>query len=280
MLFKRLKAAAQSQKPARGDIEISTEFPLETEERLNQLHARAPVERHLQILFQDARVGGESFAGLYRRCLQATGTAVTPFNVFRRFESRLNLVRYFLAALPVAGARAECGVYRGASALLLCHAARVHDPAYAGQDLFLIDSYEGASESGAHDLIPVRGGDGGAHMEPFFTRQAESGWRDAVQRAFRDFPAARIVQGWVPQVLSQLPDQRWSFVHLEVDLYEPTLGGLEYFYPRLNTGGVIITDDYGPIFTPGGRKAWRDFCTRHQIPYVVLTSGQAVIMKN
>ncbi len=280
MLFKKLKAAMPARASAHGDFESSTEFPLETEEKLNNLHARAPVERHLQILFQDARVGGESFDGLYRRCLQATGTAVTPFNVFRRFESRLNLVRYLAATLPVAGARAECGVFRGASALLLCHAARAHDAAYAGQDLFLIDSYQGASESGEQDLIPVRAGDGSARMEPFFPHRPGAGWADAVQATFREFPAARIVQGWVPQVLSQLPDRRWSFVHLEVDLYEPTLGALEYFYPRVNAGGVIITDDYGPIFTPGGRKAWQDFCTCRAIPYAVLSSGQAVIMKS
>ncbi len=276
MLFKKLKAAAGVlTRAAREPVE----FPLETEARLNQLHARAPVDEHLRILFQDARVGEEGFAEIYRRCLRQTGTAVTPFNVFQRFQSRFNLVQYFLASLPVAGARAECGVYRGASALLLCHAARACDPAYSGQDLFLIDSYEGASQSGEHDLIAVRSGEARTRREPFFPHAASASWLEDVRSVFREYPAARIVRGWVPQVLSELPATRWSFVHLEVDLYEPTLGGLEYFYPRLNAGGVIITDDYGSVFTPGGRKAWQDFCLRRDIPYVVLPGGQAVIVK-
>lgn len=277
MPFKKLKAAARFL--TRG-VREPVEFPLETEARLNRLHARAPVEAHLRILFQDARVGDASYAELYQRCLEQTGTAVTPFNVFARFQSRLNLVRYFLATLPLPGARAECGVYRGASALLLCHAARAHEPAYSGQDLFLIDSYEGASKSGEHDMIAVRSGGAEARMEPFFPHAVSASWLEDVRVVFREYPAARIVQGWVPQVLAELPATRWSFVHLEVDLYEPTLGGLEYFYPRLSAGGVIITDDYGPIFTPGGRKAWQDFCSRRDIPYVVLPSGQAVIVKS
>ncbi len=264
---------------ARGSITPDTEFPLETEARFSLLHARTPVDRHLRILSGDARIGDQDFVSLYRHCLKTTQTQVTPFNVFRRFESRLNLVRYFLSTWSVPGARAECGVYRGASALLLCHAARGHAPSYDGAGLFLIDSYEGASASGEHDLIPVRDNTARARMAAFFPHRGNPGWVDDVERVFAAFPAARIVRGWVPEVLSQLPERNWAFVHLEVDLYDPTFGGLEYFYPRLSAGGVIITDDYGPVFTPGGRKAWRDYCVRHEIPYAVLPSGQAVLIK-
>ena len=276
MLFKKLKAAASVLTRA---VREPAEFPLEIEAKLSQLHARAPVETHLRILFQDARIGAESFVELYRRCLEQTGTAVTPFNVFARFQCRLNLVRYFLATLPLPGARAECGVYRGASALLLCRAARVQVPDYRGEGFYLIDSYEGASKSRSHDLIAVRSGDGRVRREPFFPHAAGTSWLEDVRAVFREYPAARIVQGWVPQVLAGLPAARWSFVHLEVDLYEPTLGALEYFYPRLIPGGVIITDDYGSVFTPGGRKAWQDFCLLGDLPYVVLPGGQAVIVK-
>ena len=70
MLFKKLKAAASIL--TRGSRE-PVEFPLETEARLNQLHARAPVEAHLRILFQDARVGE---AGLPSSTASACGKPV------------------------------------------------------------------------------------------------------------------------------------------------------------------------------------------------------------
>src|SRR5262245_39086146 len=72
----------------------SAEYPLEIEQKLNALHGRSPVDRHLDILFQDAKVGAEGFAELFRRCLTRTGTAITPFNTFQRYQTRLDLVHY------------------------------------------------------------------------------------------------------------------------------------------------------------------------------------------
>lgn len=275
MLFKKLKTAAQSLKPTRGSV---PEYPLETEEKLNRLHTRAPVDRHLQILFRDIRIGGENFAALYRRCLKATGTAVTPFNVFQRFQSRLNLVQYFLASLPVAGARAECGVYRGATALLLCHVWRSRQPEFRGGDLYLIDSYAGSSDSGEHDLIPVRD-TGGVRMEPFFPAGKTDTSPELVRGFFGEFPQVQIRAGWIPPALTMLPEREWAFVHLDVTLYAPTLAALEYFYPRLNPGGVILCDDYGSIFCPGSQKAWDEFCARRDIAFIVLGNRQSVLIK-
>src|SRR5689334_23810440 len=117
------------------------EYPLEIEEKLNLQHSRAPLDKHLEVLFADEKIGGERYTDLYRRCLATTGTPVTPFNIFHRFQSRRDLVRYFLETLALRGARAECGVYRGATALLLAHAWRSQQPDFKGNDLYLIDSF-------------------------------------------------------------------------------------------------------------------------------------------
>src|SRR5262245_55666275 len=118
MLLKVLKASAQGLVSGRtAATSAAIEYPLETERKWNRLHERAPVSQHLDILFQNARFGNESFVELYYRCLLRTGTAVTPFNLFQRFQTRLSLVQYLLATLTVPGARAECGAYRGATAL-------------------------------------------------------------------------------------------------------------------------------------------------------------------
>jgi hypothetical protein len=276
MQFKKSTATPNPAQPGDG---IPVEYPLETEEKLNLLHSRAPIEQHLNILFRDARIGGENFADLYRRCLKATGTAVTPFNVFQRFQSRLNLAQYFLATLPVPGARAECGVYRGATALLLCHAWRSRQAAFRGGDFYLIDSYAGASVSGELDLIAARDADGTVHREAFFPAGKTDTSPELVRGFFGDFPDVQICAGWTPQVFATLPERDWAFVHLDVTLYAPTLAALEYFYPRLHTGGVILCDDYGSIFCPGSQKAWDEFCTRHEIAFVVLGNRQSVIIK-
>ena len=74
-----------------------------------------------------------------------------------------------------------------------------------------------------------------------------------------------------------MPERGWAFVHLDVTLYEPTLAALEYFYPRLNTGGVIICD--GSIFCPGAKKAWDEFCDKRALPFVVLGNRESILIK-
>ena len=142
----------------RGEAVSAVEFPLETEARLNALHARAPVDHHLDVLFDGFNIGGEPYTRLYQRCLAETATPVTPFNVFHRFQSRRDLLQYFFATLDIPGARAECGAYRGATALLLAHAWHSRQPDFDGDGLYLIDSFVGTSASGPQDLIPVRDG--------------------------------------------------------------------------------------------------------------------------
>ena len=276
MLWQKLRAAFRpdgAQRPT-----SPTEYPLETEDALNRLHAAAPVDEHLRILFQDVTLGNESFVDVYKRCLARTGTPVTPFNIFHRFQSRRDLLQYFFSTLDLPGARAECGTYRGATALLLAYAWRSRQPAFKGGDLHMIDSFAGTSASGEHDLIPVRDADGSMRREAFFPVAKADISPDLVRGFFSEFPAVSICAGWIPQVFSTLPERDWAFVHLDVTLYDPTLAALEYFYPRLNAGGVIICD--GSIFCPGAKKAWDEFCARRQLPFVVLGNRESILIKS
>jgi O-methyltransferase len=59
----------------------------------------------------------------------------------------------------------------------------------------------------------------------------------------RQFPRAELHPGWIPSAFSAVAGRSFSFVHLDVDLYQPTLDSLDFF-PRLADGGAIITDNY------------------------------------
>lgn len=274
MLFKALREATRAmsgkgQPPA-------MEYPLEVEQALTRAHGRAPVQRHLEMLYGGVLVGNEPFDRLFRRCMEATGTAVTPFNVFQRFQTRLDLMRYFLATLDVPGARAECGVYRGASALLLCHARRSVEPAYRGGDLYLVDSYRGTSASVDEDLIAVRDEAGSTRREAFFPVGKSDTSPELVRGFFAEYPDVHVCPGWIPDVFATLPDTRWAFVHLDLTLYEPTLAALEYFHPRLSPGGVLVCD--GSVFCPGAARAWETYCSRRDLPYAALGHRETVIL--
>ena len=61
----------------------------------------------------------------------------------------------------------------------------------------------------------------------------------------------------VPEYLNSEPGIKISLLNLDTDIYEPAVTVLEYLYPRLVNGGIIILDDYGAF--PGETKAVDDY---------------------
>lgn len=276
MLFKKLFSSVHTSTQTAAPAPV--DYPLEIEAKLTNIHGRAPVRRHLDILYADLSIGSEPFTDLYFRCLADTGTVVTPFNVLQRFQTRHDLVRYFLATLTVPGARVECGAYRGATALLLCHGWRSVDPAFTGAGLYLVDSFTGTTESTSRDYIPVRQPDGSAGMQAFFPAGKSDVTPEMVRGFFGEFPQVEIRSGWVPAVFETLGESAFAFVHIDLTLYEATLAALEYFHPRLSEGGVILCD--GSIFCPGVEQAVARYAADRGVVFVTLGHRQYVFMKS
>jgi hypothetical protein len=58
------------------------------------------------------------------------------------------------------------------------------------------------------------------------------------------FKLLQIHKGDVTALLVDLPESMYRFVHIDTNLYKPTIDCLEYFGRRLSPGGVIVVDDY------------------------------------
>ena len=103
---------------------------------------------------------------------------------------------------------------------------------------------------------------------------------ETVRAVLCDFPAIEYHPGWIPATFVGLAERRYKFVHVDVDLYEPTKAAIAYFYPRLVGGGAIVIDEYGLLRWPGARRAVEEFCLdRGILAPIPLTSGNAVLIK-
>jgi O-methyltransferase len=58
-----------------------------------------------------------------------------------------------------------------------------------------------------------------------------------------------------------------SMCLLDVNLYEPTLAGLDKVWPRLEPGGTILVDDCGDGVDWQARKALAEFCEKMRLPF-------------
>jgi O-methyltransferase len=226
---------------------------------------------HEAALLDGLMVGGMPFQPLYRASIERSGTQVPPWKRLRRAQRAYQLARYAEATARLPGNRVECGVLRGLSAWLIGSTLRAADRAFDGKGLFLVDSFEGLSAMHPADAVA---------KSTFSMRQGHLANTSVehVRGVMADYPGCGILKGWIPQVLETLPQCEWAFVHLDVDLYEPTLGALEYFLPRLAAGAVVLNDDYASPLFPGAGQAWDECFSKRKLPFAVLDSGQAVFV--
>jgi hypothetical protein len=73
------------------------------------------------------------------------------------------------------------------------------------------------------------------------------------------YPPDRVsyVPGLIEQTVPASAPDRIALLRLDTDWYSSTRYELEHLYPRLETGGVLIVDDYGHL--AGARKAVDDY---------------------
>lgn len=158
----------------------------------------------------------------------------------------------------IAGCFAECGVWRGGSAMAM--ALTLAQEGDTTRDIYLYDTFEGMTPPASVD----RTFDGTAaqvHLE----RDADKTgvhWAvadfDAVQQnmASTGYPSGHIhyAKGPVETTIpNQSPPEPIALLRLDTDWYESTKHELTHLFPLLCEGGILIVDDYG--YWKGARKA-------------------------
>jgi len=159
------------------------------------------------------------------------------------------------------GAIAEVGVYRGGSAQLLA-AAKGEAP------LHLFDTFAGMPAADARR-------DGRFHAG-----QLSDTSLPTVQHKLRSWSGVHYHPGFFPDSAQGEPAQlKYKFVHLDVDLHRSNLAALEFFYPRLLTGGCILVHDYNERSVPGTKTAVDEFMRDKPEIVIELWHTQALLVK-
>jgi hypothetical protein len=180
------------------------------------------------------------------------------FNTHRRWM----LTQLLRLVNSVPGNTAECGVFEGSSSWLIC--SGVHG---TGRTHHLFDSFEGLSAPGGNDGAYWRQGDLAAGEEVV----------DAKLTPFKDIIVFH--KGWIPDRFDDVADEAFAFVHIDVDLRQPTFDSIEFFYPRLSPGGILLCDDYGFTSCPGATEAADSFLADKPEKMIALDAGGGFFIK-
>jgi Macrocin-O-methyltransferase (TylF) len=150
-----------------------------------------------------------------------------------------------ILAERVDGDFAELGVHLGYSAAVLAGLASRDGK----RRLHLFDTFEG------FDQRDLQGVDSAVPKELF-----EDTSLPAVRKRVGHDDICVYYPGYFPESAGPVdPNTRFALVHLDCDLYTPTAAGLEFFYPRMEPGGLIVLHDYSNGFWPGIRQAADEF---------------------
>lgn len=99
------------------------------------------------------------------------------------------------------------------------------------------------------------------------------------QRLFAPYRNARLVRGMVPDVLPQVGAAKIAFLYIDLNSATPELAALDYLWPRLTTGAVVVSDDFG---FPGHEPqliAFKQFCADHGMPLLYSPTGQGIAIR-
>lgn len=192
----------------------------------------------------------ESFVQLYSECLEKCGIASDELPLSKLIKT--NTLYQILMSLGSTTGRtfctAEFGVFKGVSSMLITSILADHLKKH-----YIFDSFEGLSKPTKEDIDgssnPVSGGE----MSP------------ELEHIKNLFPTCILQKCWIPDQLQRV-DALFDFVHIDLDLYIPILGALEYLIDKTNSGCVIVVDDYNERF-PGCIKAIGEHVFKYQNLY-------------
>jgi len=158
----------------------------------------------------------------------------------------------------IEGDIAEVGVYAGSSARTICEAK-------GSKHFHVCDTFTGLPQ-------PTRE-DHGVEQEGRFACGI-----DSIRTYLAGFPNVSYHVGCCPDsVRGVLDDARFCFVHLDVDLYSSTKQCLEWFFPRVVPGGILLSHDYSIL--DGVRQAFTEFTADRCEKVIELPTTQCMLVK-
>lgn len=183
-------------------------------------------------------------------------------------ERKFNLFNMARNLKKIPGDIAECGVFKGSSAFLMLSAMAGENKYYHG-----FDSFEGLSEPRREDHV--------SNAQTFKWKKHDLAVGEEIAAGnLSSFEGQfTLYKGWIPDRFHEVDDRMFCLVHIDVDLYEPTIESLRFFWPRMSAGGMIVCDDYGSSACPGAKKAMDEIGEEVGQSVIQMTTGQGVIVK-
>lgn len=159
----------------------------------------------------------------------------TMVDIYRCYE----LWQLISQTRKVDGAIIEIGVWKGGTAGIICKKTEIEG---LNKKIFLADTFKGVAKASNRDDLYK----GGEHSDT--SAKIVNGLLSS-KLHLSNF---RILEGIFPDETSHMIDDNvFSFCHIDVDTYDSAKDIIDWIWPKLQIGGIVVYDDYGFIGTNG-----------------------------
>jgi macrocin-O-methyltransferase TylF-like protien len=204
---------------------------------------------------------------------ESEGDTLAKLRNFSKFVPRQNLALFlakneiFKHLLDVHGHIIECGVFVGGGLLTWAQLSAIYEPYNHVRRIVGFDTFAGfpslakqdKPQQGAETDFAKVGGLAVAGIEEDIKRATEL---YDLNRPIGHIPRVEIVKGdaskTIPGYVGENRHLVVALLHLDFDLYEPTVAALNAFLPRMPKGAVIVFDELNQKQWPGETLAVLD----------------------
>lgn len=210
------------------------------------------------------------FTQAYSRGLQATNN---DFNIRYRVYILLWAARI---AAAIKGDFVECGVARGmvSSAIMNCLSWN----SLQHKKYFLLDTFTGLDEKELTAQEKKNIGDVSVYNAVSAEKVYADNFDDVVKN-FSEWKNVEIIKGTIPATLEHVTSESIAFLHIDLNCVTPEIAALEFFWPKMTSGGMIILDDYAH----SGHYLQMDACDKwakeNNVNILTMPTGQGLIVK-
>ncbi len=172
-------------------------------------------------------------------------------------------------AAKLAGDFVECGVNTGIYSLAVC---QYLDFNRTGKSFYLFDTYCGIP---AEQMTDEERSLGRADQHS----KLYSECYDIARRNFSPYPKAVLVRGVVPDTLDTVDIPRVCYLSIDMNIVQPEIAAIEFFWDKLSPGAPVILDDYGWEHFSPQREAMNAFAKRKSVEILTLPTGQGLLLR-
>jgi O-methyltransferase len=173
--------------------------------------------------------------------------------------------------LALEGDFADCGVFTGALAQMVC---RLTDFAKSGRNYWLFDTWAG---------VPVEGLAGGdlemANYQNATTYHRFDSIYSEAQKIFAAWPGCRLVRGVLPQSLGQADIRKLAYLSVDLNNSPAEKGVIEALWDKMVPGAICLIDDYNWTAHRDQQDMWDAFAESKGQMIAALPTGQGILIK-